>query len=261
MTARTAHVANALGGRQRHRSRGRSQWQFADPPCSSPPRSLRNGDTLSLALAGDVSTSHVAGRVLYRRASGLPPRRPSPREALRLAAGHRGTDGLPDRVTQTVAADGTSAFSAPLSVVPATTVIEYQQTAGRARSPTRSPAPNSGVPAATGTSRSRSPDPDRTRSTLASTLSISMPLTIDGTSELTSQGTPGDRTQQWRGCGQRRGPGHGLDGSTIEGLQFSGFTGPDDHRGDPGATRSAARPRRGERRWARPAPRASRSRA
>ena len=55
---------------------------------------------------------------------------------------------------------------------------------------------------------------------------ITVPLTIDGTSELTSQGTPEIVLSNGGGVATGIVLVAGLGGSTIEGLQFRGFTGP-----------------------------------
>ncbi len=126
-------------------------------------------------------------------------------------------------VTQTNTSDGTSAFSAPLSVFPSTTVTNTLDSGAGSLRAAIATAESSGPTDITFDIPGTGPF----TIDLATPLSIDKPLTIDGTSELTSQKTP-DIVLSPSAGGASNGVDltTGSDGSTIEGLQFSGFSGP-----------------------------------
>ena len=138
---------------------GSGPTAICQPPCSSLPRSLPT----AIRFAGPgrrVTASTLLDVYLYGRASEPScTRRPSPRGGFFGSLPVTGvTAGSQIVVTQTVAADGTSAFSAPLSVCARDrrSTNTNEQRAGFARA-TRSPAECRGA-GAIWTSRSRSPD-------------------------------------------------------------------------------------------------------
>jgi hypothetical protein len=124
--------------------------------------------------------------------------------------------------TQTNSADGTSAFSAPLQVEPATTVTNVNDAGAGSLRAAIAAAESGGSTDIT----FQIPGTGPFTIALNSPLLINGSLTIDGTSELTSQKTPAVVLSPSVG-----GATSGMElttgtGSTIEGLQFSGFSGP-----------------------------------
>jgi hypothetical protein len=183
-----------------------------------------NGGTLGLALTGNVSTTTVLDVYLYSMGQ-----RAFLGETTIASGSFSGS--LPVSVvttssqvvaTQSVSGDGTSAFSAPLSVAAQSTVTN-----------TNSSGPGSLFDAISAAESGGTKDitfqiPGTGPFTIAptATLAITVPLTIDGTSELTSQKTPAIVLSSAGGAKSGLDLSSNSDGSTIEGLQFTGFTGP-----------------------------------
>ena len=144
---------------------------------------------------------------------------------LRVAAGHR--TGRDDRFEDRRDADRSRPTgprpSRPRRRSPRRRRSRIPTAAGRARSPRRSPRP---MPAAAPISSSRSPAPARSRSRWRRPSRSHVPLTIDGTDELTGQGTPAIVLSNGGGVASGLDLEAGSGGSTIEGLEFIGFTGP-----------------------------------
>ncbi len=196
---------------------------LAPPQLLSASLSPGNG-TLSIALASPVAAATSLDVYLLVPA-------PSERKFLgdaSIAAGGSSASltvsgvatGMQIVATQTVVADGTSAFSAPLSVAPATTVTNTNDSG---------PGSLRAAIAAAGSGGLITFDIPTTPAVidLQSTLAITVPLTIDGTSELTSQKTPAIVLQKAPGSGSFAALDlkSGSGGSTIKGLEVSGFGG------------------------------------
>ena len=208
-----------------------------------------DGHTLALALASNVSTSTLLDVYLYGAGQ-----RAFLHETT-IAAGSffaslpvtGVTAGSQIVVTQTVAADGTSPFSDPLSVAPRLTVTNTNSSGPGSLSDAVAGAELAGVPASARDITFQIPGPGPHTIGLALTLSISVPVTIDGTSELTNQGRPascsamaGVRPTAWTWPRART-------AARSKGSSSAGSPGPRSSR-RPRATRSAAPRRRGERR-------------
>ena len=194
--------------------------------------SLSSGGTLSLALSGKVGADTTLDVYLYGTT-----KRTFLGEAT-IASGHV-SGSLPGTVsgvsvgnsqivaTQSVAADGTSAFSAPLTVQSQTTVTNTNDSGpGSLRDALAGASGGSTIRFAIPTT-----DPNYGAATghftinLMSTLSVTIGLTIDGTTELTPQQAPAIVLAD--GGGVANGLDLTANGTELEGIQFTGFTGSD----------------------------------
>ena len=193
------------------------------PPALAAASLSSDGSTLGLALAAPATAAAVLDVYVEGAA-----RRTFLGEVT-LAAGATSTSlavagsvvtGSSEIVaTQTVAADGTSAFSAPQPVATQSTVTNTN-----ASGPGSLAAAVAAADAGGGTDiifRILGAGPFLI--SLASPLAITVPMRIDGSSELGAGGTPAIvLSGAGAGIGLDLAPGSG--GSTIDGLEFIGFT-------------------------------------